>query len=241
MPFQNQINTTWAPGVEGSIASANPLIVYATGPGGLISGSNGVRVGRFAFASYQQDGSERADNSASLVAAGLDRSMALMFIANEQQALTTGYLAESGMSVLPFQAIEGFVRGDFWMRAGSAVTRNQKVFASMVDGSMQTAAPGATIATFTGQASFATNVMTVTSVTTGTLKVGQIVTGAGIPAFTYIASFGTGTGGAGTYNLTTSPGTIAAESVTASDYVETKFRALSTANSGELAKIGLGD
>lgn len=68
-------------------------------------------------------------------------------------------------------------------------------------------------ATFTGTASFTTNVMTVTVATTGTLHVGDQIGFSGAPNNTYISSFGTGTGGVGTYNLSTSPGTIAAESV----------------------------
>jgi len=45
-----------------------------------------------------------------------------------------------------------------------------------------------------------TGVMTVTAVSSGTLAVGQAITGAGVPAGTRITSLGTGTGGAGTYN-----------------------------------------
>jgi hypothetical protein len=56
-----------------------------------------------------------------------------------------------------------------------------------------------------------------------------------------VASFGTGTGGAGTYNLTTTPGTIAAQATQTAEYVETKFRALSVAAANEIAKIGFGD
>ena len=66
-----------------------------------------------------------------------------------------------------------------------------------------------------GTASFATNIMTVTAVTSGAFAVGQAVTSAGVAAGTYISSLGTGTGGTGTYNLSTSPGTIVAQAVTA--------------------------
>lgn len=65
-------------------------------------------------------------------------------------------------------------------------------------------------------ASLATTVMTVTiAPVTGALAVGQIVIGTGIPANTYIASFGTGTGGLGTYNLSASVTTEAAEAIVA--------------------------
>ena len=65
-------------------------------------------------------------------------------------------------------------------------------------------------------ASFATNVMTVTVAGSGSFAVGQVITSTGVAAGTYISSLGTGTGGTGTYNLSTSPGTIAAQAVTAS-------------------------
>lgn len=67
-------------------------------------------------------------------------------------------------------------------------------------------------ASFQGQT--ATNVLTVNSITTGALVVGAALTGAGVAANTIISSFGTGTGGVGTYNLNQAVGTIAAEAMT---------------------------
>jgi hypothetical protein len=59
-------------------------------------------------------------------------------------------------------------------------------------------------------ASFATNVMTVT-VANGTIANGAVLNFPGVTAGTTISSLGTGTGGTGTYNLSTTPGTIASE------------------------------
>jgi len=50
-------------------------------------------------------------------------------------------------------------------------------------------------------ASITASVMTVTAVTSGVLRVGQIISGTGVTAGTYISSLGTGTGGTGTYNV----------------------------------------
>ena len=55
---------------------------------------------------------------------------------------------------------------------------------------------------FIGLATIAGTVMTVTSVTSGTLSVNDVITGNGFNTPTVIASFGTGTGGTGTYNVT---------------------------------------
>jgi hypothetical protein len=65
-----------------------------------------------------------------------------------------------------------------------------------------------------GNASFATNVMTAAAPSSGTYQIGMYLTAAGVTTGTQITSFGTGTGGAGTYNLSTSPGTIVSEAVT---------------------------
>ena len=63
--------------------------------------------------------------------------------------------------------------------------------------------------------SFATNVMTCTVIpTSGTFVVGQEIQSVGVAPGTTITSLGTGTGGLGTYNLSTSPGTIAAQPAT---------------------------
>ena len=50
-------------------------------------------------------------------------------------------------------------------------------------------------------ASITASVMTVTAVTSGVLRVGQILSGTGVTAGTYISSLGTGTGATGTYNV----------------------------------------
>lgn len=58
------------------------------------------------------------------------------------------------------------------------------------------------ISSFT--ASITGTVMTVSAVASGTLLPGQLVLGTGVTSNTYIASFGTGSGGTGTYNVTIS-------------------------------------
>ncbi len=74
--------------------------------------------------------------------------------------------------------------------------------------------------TAVGTATFATNIMTVATVTSGAYAVGDIITATGVAAGTFISSFGTGTGAEGTYNLSTSPGTLAIRAATANLAVE---------------------
>lgn len=243
--FQTQVNNQPAPGVEGAPASTNPRLSFVTGPNGLISGA-AVVVGKFGW--VNQTDSITVNNSSVTAppASGIARTPS-GFIGNDQQGLfTTFSLAESGMTMLPGQAMSLTTRGDFWakMKVAGAAALPLKAFANLFDGTVQPALAGATISAASMTASFATNVMTVT-VNSGSLVVGQAITGTGVPANTYITSFGTMTGAAnatGTVNLSTSPGTVgSAAGIVASNYIETKFSILSLALVNELAKIGFGD
>ena len=62
-------------------------------------------------------------------------------------------------------------------------------------------------------ASTSGSVLTVTAVASGQVCLGAQLSGAGVPANTYITSYGTGTGGTGTYTLNQSAGTIASETI----------------------------
>lgn len=241
--FQKQVNIYSSPASEGQVASNNPWIGYVAGPGAVLSGANGCSVGRFAWATpiAGTDTGERADSNALLVADGISRAPS-GFVHNEQQGGFTGYLQESGLSILPWQAMDLATRGDFWAKnLITSATRDLKVFANMLDGSISSAATGGTIAGKTYTASFATNVMTVTVAPASPLVVGDAVVSSGVPANTYIKALGTGTGGTGTYTLTTTPGTIAAQSAVSSSWVETRFKILSAALANEFVKIGFGD
>ena len=114
-----------------------------------------------------------------------------------------------------------------YLRGGSVATLGLAGLQALTPGTIQTVIDGVTttsssinlsgatslsnaasiIQTAIGQqacsftASITTTVMTVTGTPTGTLAVGQIVTGTGVSAGTVISSLGTGTGGAGTYNI----------------------------------------
>lgn len=59
-----------------------------------------------------------------------------------------------------------------------------------------------TATAFTGAITGTT--LTVTAVASGTIQIGQVITGIGVTAGTSIVAFGTGTGGTGTYTVSTS-------------------------------------
>lgn len=68
-------------------------------------------------------------------------------------------------------------------------------------------------ATFT--AAISGNIMTVTSVTSGTIQLGQPIRGTGVTSGTYIESLGTGTGSTGTYFVSTAQ-TVSSTTITTS-------------------------
>ena len=70
---------------------------------------------------------------------------------------------------------------------------------------------GASVATFTG--SISTTTLTVTAKASGTIAVGQLISGTGITAGTTITGLGTGTGSTGTYTVSVSQ-TVASTTIT---------------------------
>jgi hypothetical protein len=136
MPFQSVVNTVPALGVAGDFASVNPRSTVLAGAGALVAASGGAIVGHFCWST---DGVTVASTGTGAV---------LGFVAREQQALITTYLAEASNSVPTGFPVTVYSAGDFFAtNAGSgAVTRGLKAFANLADGSIQFAAAGATVA-----------------------------------------------------------------------------------------------
>ena len=222
MSFQTNVYLQPAPAVAGDFASANPRASYLAGEGALISASGGVTVGRFVWVS-----SGSVSNAGSGAPSG--------FLHREQQALITTFLAETSNVVPQGIPVTVHIAGDFWATTKTNATVGQNVYADRTTGEVATGS--STPNSFVGTASFATNVMTVTAVTSGTLKVGDVVTSSGVTAGTTITALVSGTGGTGTYTLSTSPGTISAQAATATRYELTNFTVASAASANELIKI----
>jgi hypothetical protein len=214
MTFQTHVNTYPAPGVVGQRASQNPISTVVAGPGGLVAGTAGVNVGKFAWNTYASAGGPGAANNSTptpLVPDG--------FISNEQQALITTWLGESGLAVPAGYPVTEMQRGDFWARnpyADAAI--GQKVYANLFSGDILGAATGqfltnevgsnAVIASATiAKDSYELNIITLTS---GVIQIGDEVffptSPAGAPqGHTYIESFNSFNGTSGTVELTQAP------------------------------------
>lgn len=236
--FQKQINVDPSYAVEGDFASANPfasvlapIVGAALIAGSLIAGGNspltGVTVGRFAWA---RNDNGQVSNGNPGVAAKLG------FVGRTQFALVTTWLAQASMVVTPGIEITLYNSGDFYARFAAGGAIGQKVFVSYADGSCIAGTAGSppTGAVVTG--AIAGTTLTVSAVTSGALAVGQPISGSGITAGTTITALGTGTGGVGTYTVSTSQ-TAGSTTVTALGALESNFYVESTAGNGELAII----
>lgn len=222
--FQTSVNTQPAPAVLGDFASTNPRATVLAGPGGLVSGPAGVRVGRFAWAHYD----EVDANGAAAMVSNSGIGPVTGFVHREQQALITQYLADASL-VIP-QGFEVVLHnmGDFWIKneGTSEAIPGQKAYASYANGAASFAASGspgsasvtgsiaASTASVTG--SITDNVLTVTAVDSGTLVPGAIISGTGVATGTQIVAQLDGTaGGIGDYALSIGEQTVASETISA--------------------------
>lgn len=94
--------------------------------------------------------------------------------------------------------------------------------------------PEQTVASTTVSGTYGT--MTVTAVGSGTLGVGDVLSGSGVTAGTQIRQLGTGAGLTGTYIVDQNT-VVSSTTVTATNAYETKFVAMSSGAAGELVKI----
>ena len=211
--FQQTVNLQQAAAVAGDFASANPRGSFVSHEGTLVAGAAGVTVARFAWVS-----------PAGLVANNGVGAPSGFAHRRQGSALITTYLGETSNLIPQGVEVTLQVTGDYWVAPAASVSVGQKVFANLGDGSIVGGTAGSTIASFAGTASFATNVMTVTVVASGAVDVKDVVASAGVAAGTYVVAQLTGTtGGVGTYTLSTTPGTIAAQATTTTSHVETNF------------------
>lgn len=113
-------------------------------------------------------------------------------------AITNGTIA-AGQSLFGVGVTAETVITALGTGTGGAGTYTVNLSQTVASTQMNSAAVGAIV---TGSISGTT--LTVTAVTSGTLYVGQTVQGTGVTALTIITALGTGSGGAGTYTVSTS-------------------------------------
>lgn len=136
--FQTTVNLQQAVAVEGDFASANPRNSFVSHQGGLVAGSAGVTIGRFAWVVVPG----LASNAGIIRPAG--------FVARSGQqghALITDYLGEVSMLIPRGFEVTLHTSGDFYAKNTTAVAAiGSKVFASTTTGEIQSGVAGATVA-----------------------------------------------------------------------------------------------
>lgn len=214
--FQTFVQQQPAIGVEGDFASTNPRASVPPVIGGAFKVAPGqsVRVGYFAWAN-QQTGLVYS----SAAAAGSNAVMG--FVArqpNEPSVVITQFLGESRMTLEAGMPVTLMATGDYYANLPGA-DAGEFIYADPATGAPTLSDGGGTnpftqfkaasqakvnaVTANTTTIAATTGIMTVATVNSGTIEVGQRVTGAGVPANTYITAQLTGTpGGAGTYQTT---------------------------------------
>lgn len=223
--FQTQVNGLPAPGVEGDFADFNPRFTALAGPAGLVAGTQGVRVARFCWFSYQ---GVDPDNAPTIVNSfGYGATPNGLVPRPGQQSIITPYLAGATMLIANGLPVWVMTSGGLWVKNNGTAPayRGMKAYANFADGSVSFAATGSpTTAALTAAIAAATaisctgsiagNVLTVTAVATGTLVPGAILTGTNVASGTQIVSQLSGTaGGVGTYALSVPEQTVASETI----------------------------
>lgn len=225
MPFQTAINNDLPLPPIGSFASAAPRAAVLSSEGQFVAPTAGSVVGNFAWVSgntLQNTGNATGSPNG--------------IISNELQAqIPAGQ--ETSLTVLAGNPVIAYSQGEFYVKVTGSATRGMKAFADLNNGSVTAQAAGSAAAVGgVMTASIATTVLTVTGVSSGTFKVGQLITGSGVTAGTYITALGTGTGGTGTYTVNISQ-TVSSTAITSSANVETNFYVCETVTTGQTAKI----
>jgi hypothetical protein len=211
--FQRQVYPTPAPGVEGDFCDHNPRATVDAGPGGLVAGTQGVAIGRFAWLEYSLLDPNNAPRIANCYGVGLPAG----FVHREQQATLANWLGGASMWIPPGYGVTLHQAGGFFVinRGTTYAQVGMKAFANTGDGSISFGAAASTstvggasvtgsiaASTWTGTGYLAGNVLTVATSTAGTLQPGTTVTGAGVPAGLQVTKQLSGTtGGVGTYSV----------------------------------------
>lgn len=197
--FQTFVNRELPVAAAGDWAGANIRASVLVGPWALVAPKAGTTVGVMAW----------ADPVAGIASNYFRPNSFLGFIHREQQALITAFLGVSTTLIPAGVMVTALAQGDFWGIFTGGCSVGQKVYANPTTGALSGGATGAGV-TITGSTITLTTagLMTVAGTPSGTIAVGQVVVAAGVPAGSYIATLGTGSGGTGTYNLANLDGAL---------------------------------
>lgn len=216
--------STWLGQASMTVYAGREITLHTSGDFWARFAAGGTK-GQKVFAAY-------ADGACVAAAAG--SSVAGATVTGSAGAVVTGSIAGT---VLTVTAVASGVLHVGQVLAGSGVTAGTTITAlgTGTGGTgTYTVTPSQTAASTTITAT--SNILDVTAVASGSLSVGDPVSGSGVTAGTTITGLGTGTGGVGTYTLSAAQ-QFAGTTVTALGAVETRWYLWSTPAAGEVAMI----
>lgn len=217
--FQTNVQTQPAPAEAGDFAGSNIRASFLAGPGELVAGPLGAKVGVFNFVNNSELPGAREANPYFTEGASVG------FCHREQQALLTAFLEGAGRTVPHGYEVSLMNQGEYWALFAAGGATGAAVYALAASGEAIAGVP-ATLRTVGATATFNnTTLMNVTAdgTPTGQFAVGSVITGPGVPAGTTIVSLGSGTGGTGTYNLNQAVNLGAGITINATYAVATNF------------------
>ena len=200
--------------VSSSLAvAANATISAAQ----AINSNSGGGVGTYTVSTSQTAGPTAINTTSALGGTGL-------YVVNSPLTTTTGTsVIVFGAAPVPISTVVGGA-GNYTVSTSQSVASTNMTAGAFPKCIVPAQGICPVDASFTGYISSGTGntttsgtTMTVTAVTSGILYVGQIISGAGVTAKTTITAFGTGTGGAGTYTVSTSQ-LVASTTISASGW-----------------------
>jgi hypothetical protein len=210
MVFQSSVNFERAFGVPGEIFLAGPTRAQPV----ILESDNAAYniVGATALTTVS-GGSDAYPNVPTIAKAGGSGKFAGI-LANPKVYASFGTV--SGGPLAPTMTLpneinaEALTMGQMIVLLENAANVGDLVCYDLTTGALS-AIPALT--SFTGTIS--TTTLTVTAVASGTISVGQVISGAGIKPGTYITALGTGLGGVGTYTISQSNTVGSPETITA--------------------------
>ena len=222
-----------------TIPAGEPVTLYDHGDFWVVS-STPTFIGQKVYANYLTGAISTGATGSPPQAASVTASIAAGTAISVTGSITTATTAygDFGTPILNVTAVSTGTLVPGAILTGTGVVSGTQVVAQLTGttggiGTYEVSVPQNVASTTIGGTY---GVLTVTAVGSGALGVGQLLSGAGVTAGTYVTGLGTGTGGIGTYyvNLTQ---TVASETITSSSSVETKFFVATNQNAGELVKI----
>lgn len=240
--FQTAVANQPGVGIPGDFASANPKFSVDAGPGGIVSGPSGVIVGRFAWLYAPADG-----DGAPSQAANYGPGAPAGFVANELQGLNTIYLADASL-LIPTGFQMGLFSGtDFWAKNDglTQVTWGATVYVENATGKVRAdnvsgSATGTIAAgSFSVTGGIANDTLTVSSVQSGTVAIGALLTANAATGTTVVSQLlpllaGEALGGVGRYSVSIPEQNVASVAGITGTY------GLFTAVSGLTGTFGVG-